>query len=277
MKIDSHQHFWNYNQTEYGWIGENMDILKRDFLPTHLQDELKTVGFDGSVAVQARQNLNETEWLLKLSKQYQFIKGVVGWVNLSSTDIEMQLKRYGQNPKFVGVRHVIHDEPDIDFMLGTAFLGGLKMLHPYNLTYDLLIFPEHLPNTLKLVQAFPDQIFILDHIAKPFIKKKILSPWKEGIESLANFSNVFCKVSGMVTETDWKTWKKEDFWPYLDCIFKAFGPDRIMIGSDWPVCKLAGQYQQVMGIVEDYIQSFTEGEKNKILGENAIKAYSLKM
>ena len=150
------------------------------------------------------------------------------------------------------------------------------MLHPKNLTYDLLIFPEHLPNTLKLVQAFPDQIFILDHIAKPLIKNKVLSPWKEGIESLANFSNVFCKVSGMVTETDWKTWKKEDFWPYLDCIFKAFGPDRIMIGSDWPVCRVTGEYSKVMGIVLDFIKDFTPEEKNKILGDNALKAYQLK-
>ncbi|MDP4210110.1 MAG: amidohydrolase family protein [Bacteroidota bacterium] len=277
MKIDSHQHFWIFNEYDYGWMGDNMQVIKKDLLPSDLAIELNKIGFDGSVAVQARQKLEETRWLLRLADQNDFIKGVVGWVDLRSPDIDAQLAEFAAHPKAVGVRHVIHDEPDDDFMLRPNFVAGVKKLINYNLTYDILVFPKHLPNTVAFVEQFSEnQIFVIDHIAKPLIKDKILSPWKEDMERLAKFPNVYVKLSGMVTEADWDNWKPTDFKPYLDTVIGAFGTNRVMIGSDWPVCRVAGEYPQIMGIVMDYINSLSESEKNKILGGNAIKAYKLK-
>jgi L-fuconolactonase len=276
MKIDSHQHFWIFNEREYGWMGENMKVIRQDHLPADLATEQKKAGFNGSVAVQARQIPEETEWLLKLSEQNDIIKGVVGWVDLRSPDIEKQLEKYSKHPKLVGVRHVVQDE-SVDFILGKDFLRGISLLKKYNLTYDILVFPQHLPNTIKLVEQFPYLTFVLDHIAKPLIKDKKISPWKEDIERLAKFKNVYCKVSGMVTEADWYNWKNEDFKPYLDIVFNAFGTNRIMIGSDWPVCKVAGDYTKVLGIVTDYIKKFSAPDKAKIMGETAVTAYKLKV
>jgi L-fuconolactonase len=256
-------------------MGENMKVLKKDHLPNDLAEEQKKIGFNGSVAVQARQNLEETEWLLKLSDQYDMIKGVVGWVDLRSPEVEKQLEKYSKHPKLVGVRHVIQDE-SVDFILGKDFLNGIGLLKQFDLVYDILIFPKQLPNSIKFVEKFSELTFVLDHIAKPYIKDKTISPWKEDMERLAKFKNVYCKVSGMVTEADWYYWKPEDFKPYLDIVFNAFGADRVMIGSDWPVCRVAGDYSKVMGIVEDYIKNFSEPDKAKILGGNAIKAYKLK-
>lgn len=276
MKIDSHQHYWHYNLQDYGWMGENMKAIKRDFLPCDLLTELKTSGFDGSVAVQARQNMEETNWLLKLADNYPHIKGVVGWLDLQSETVEADIQKFAAHQKAVGVRHVIHDEENDDFMLRPEFIRGVKLLEKYNLAYDILIFPKHLQNTLKYVQEFSvNQTFIIDHIAKPFIKDGILSPWKEELTVLAKFPNVYCKLSGMVTEADWKTWQPEHLKPYLDVVFEAFGTDRVMIGSDWPVCLAAGNYQQVMNVVIDYISNFKESGKAKILGENALKAYKI--
>ena len=276
IKIDSHQHFWIFNEREYGWMGESMKVIKKDHLPSDLAEEQKKIGFNGSVAVQARQNLEETEWLLKLSDQYDMIKGVVGWVDLRSPEVEKQLEKYSKHPKLVGVRHVIQDE-SVDFILGKDFLNGIGLLKQFYLVYDILIFPKHLPNSIKFVEKFPELTFVLDHIAKPNIKDKTISPWKEDMQHLAKFKNVYCKVSGMVTEADWHHWKPEDFKPYLDIVFNAFGTDRVMIGSDWPVCRVAGDYSKVLGIVEDYIKNFSEPDKEKILGGNAVKAYKLKV
>lgn len=276
MRIDSHQHFWIYNPSEYGWISDDMEILKKDYLPGQLQKELFSVGFDGSITVQARQTLEETKWILGLAEQNSFIKGVVGWVDLCSPEIEEQLAQFSKHPKLVGVRHVVHDEPDDNFILRKDFLNGISHLKKFGLAYEILIFPRHLPNTIQFVSRFPEQLFILDHIAKPLIKDKKVSPWKEGIEKLAGYKNVYCKLSGMVTEADMKNWKKEDIIPYLDIVFDAFGPDRLMIGSDWPVCRVAGLYQQVMKIVPDYIETYSDEDKNKILGENALRVYRLK-
>ncbi len=277
MKIDSHQHYWHFNTDDYGWMGDNMSVIKRDFLPADLMSELQNSGFDGSVAVQARQNLIETNWLLQLADENPHIKGVVGWLDLQSENVENDIRIFAQHPKAVGVRHVIHDEEDIDFMLRPDFIRGVKILEKYNLAYDILIFPKHLPNTIRFVQEFTEkQTFIVDHIAKPLIKEGIISPWKEQITDLAKFPNVYCKLSGMVTEADWKTWKAENIKPYLDVVFEAFGTDRVMIGSDWPVCLVAGKYAEVMNVVIDYISAFSETEKAKILGENAEKAYRLK-
>jgi len=277
MKIDSHQHYWHFNTADYGWMGENMSVIKRDFLPTDLLPELKSIDFDGSVVVQARQSLEETNWLLQLADEHPHIKGVVGWLDLQSEQAEEQIAAFAKHPKAVGVRHVIHDEEDIDFMLRPAFIRGVQLLEKYDLAYDILIFPTHLANTIEFVKQFSDkQTFVIDHIAKPLIKDGVVSPWKEDIAALAKFPNVYCKVSGMVTEADWNTWKPENIRPYLDVIMEAFGPERILIGSDWPVCLVAGKYSEVMQVVIDYISTFTEKEKALMLGENAVKAYKIK-
>lgn len=273
MKIDAHQHFWQYSQTEYSWIGDNMEILKKDYLPHHLQGELSTVGFDGSIVVQARQTLEETTWLLKLASDNDFIKGVVGWVDLCSDEIEDQLKKFSVNPKFLGVRHVVHDEPDDQFMARNDFQKGISLLQNYGLTYDLLIFPKHLPLASELVQTFPKQKFVLDHIAKPSIKSQMKAPWSSDIKKIAQFSNVYCKLSGMVTEADWFKWNTDTFGFYLDTVFDAFGTDRLMIGSDWPVCTVAGSYKKVLSIIFDYIRKFDNNTQQRILGKNCVDFY----
>lgn len=275
MKIDAHQHFWKYNSNEYGWIDDSMGILRRDFLPDDLIVELEQIGFSGSIAVQARQTLEETRWLLTLADQNKFIKGVVGWVDLCSPVIEEQLEEFSKHSKLVGIRHVVQDEPDDQFMLRDDFLHGISLLKKYNLVYDILIFPKHLPVAIEMVKMFPEQTFVLDHIAKPAIKGKKISPWKEDISELAAYPNVSCKISGMVTEADWKNWKNEDFHPYLDTIFSVFSTDRLLIGSDWPVCTVAGSYRSVIGIVLDYIKNFNKEERDHILGRNARLIYNL--
>jgi L-fuconolactonase len=275
MKIDSHQHFWKFAAEEFAWINDNMSVLRRDFLPPDLEKELQSIGFNGSIAVQARQSLEETRWLLELADDNAFIKGVVGWVDLRSSDVEQQLSEFSKNKKFVGVRHILQDEADDTFMIQPAFINGLQWLQKYDLTYDILIYPKHLSVAIKLVEQFSKMRFVLDHLAKPFIKKKIISPWKEEVAELAKFPNVFCKVSGMVTEADWQNWKHEDFIPYLDIVFEAFGVKRILIGSDWPVCTVGGNYQKVMSIVIGYIEKLSDEEKAAILGGNAVKAYNL--
>jgi len=277
MKIDSHQHYWHFNTADYGWMGDNMSVIKRDFLPADLLPELKSIDFDGSVAVQARQSIEETNWLLQLADEHPHIKGVVGWLDLQSEQAEEQIATFAKHPKAVGVRHVIHDEEDIDFMLRPAFIRGVQLLEKYDLAYDILIFPKHLTNTIEFVKQFSDnQTFVVDHIAKPLIKDGIVSPWKEDIAALATFPNVYCKVSGMVTEADWDTWTPENIRPYLDVVMEAFGPERILIGSDWPVCLVAGKYSEVMQVVTDYISTFTEKEQALMLGGNAAKAYKIK-
>lgn len=276
MKIDAHQHFWLYNEKEFAWINDDMSELKRDFSPEDLKVLLKSIHFDGSIVVQARQSLDETRWLLELAQKYDFIKGVVGWVDLCSPDVTKQLKQFANNPFLKGVRHVIHDEADDQFMLSEEFQRGISVLNDFNLTYDLLLFPKHIPYALQLIEKFPEQLFVLDHIGKPDIKNKEISFWKENLTKLAEYKNVYVKVSGMVTEADWKNWRKEDFKVYLDIVFNAFGPERVMIGSDWPVCTVSESYESVMGIVLDYVKQFASGYESQILGENCSRFYSIK-
>ncbi len=277
IKIDSHHHFWKYNPTEYGWIDESMEILRRDYLPSDLQTELVRADFGGSVAVQARQSMEESRWLLDLSDRFDFIKGVVGWVDLRSGDnLKYQLDELCRSKKFVGVRHVVHDEPDDLFMLDDTFLDGINLLKDYNLTYDLLLFPKHLPVAEKVVSMFPDQKFIIDHIAKPRIKDGVLSPWKDDLYRIAEHSNVWCKLSGMVTEAEWQHLGQEDFLPYLDIVFGAFGASRLMAGSDWPVCLLAGGYKNAVGITEEYISGMPDDIRHKVMGLNCVSFYGLK-
>ena len=275
MMIDAHQHFWKYNHKEYSWISDGMEALKKDFLPSDLWPELKQLKFDGSIAVQARQTPEESRWLLGLTAKFDFIKGVVGWVDLCSSEANYQLAEFASHPKFVGVRHVLQDEPDDRFMLRDDFLKGISLLRKYSLVYDLLIIPRHLPYAISFVKEFPDQRFVLDHLAKPLIKERILSPWKEGIQELALQPNVFCKLSGMVIEASWAGWRREDFELYLDVIFSSFGPSRLMIGSDWPVCTLASGYKETMQIVVDYVATKDQTEREMIMGGNAIRIYKL--
>lgn len=276
MNIDAHQHFWRYNEEEFGWINDAMSVIRRDFLPKHLSNEIEKAGIDGVISVQARQSLEETQWLLQLAGENDFIKGVVGWVDLGSEKIAEQLEEFSKNPKLVGVRHVVQDEPDDRFMMGDDFRRGIKLLPDFDLTYDILIFEKHLSIACKFVDLFPSQRFVLDHMAKPLIREGKLEPWKTNIRRLAAYPNVYCKVSGMVTEADWNQWKTEDFLPYLDVVFEAFGPERIMFGSDWPVCTLAATYQQVMEIISKYIRQFSAEEQAAILGKNAQRFYKLK-
>lgn len=276
MKIDSHQHFWKYNEADYGWIDNRMAILKRDFLPEDLEPRLTESGFSGSVAVQARQTAEETRWLLNLAEKNDFIKGIVGWADLRSEDnLRRQLDEFCKSPKFAGVRHVVHDEPEDGFMLRDDFLKGISILKDYNLTYDLLLFPKHLPVAQVLASMFPGQKFVVDHISKPLIKDRITDPWKEDIFMLAGEKNVWCKLSGMVTEADWKNNTYKDFQPYLDTVFQAFGPGRLMTGSDWPVCTVSREYNDVINIVRDYISEMQDEVREKILGLNCIDFYGL--
>jgi L-fuconolactonase len=275
MKVDAHQHFWIYNPREYGWMGSGMGILKRDYLPPDLAPLLKPAAIDGTVAVQARQCLEESHWLLELADQYPFIKAVVGWVDLCSPRVDEQLSIFARHAKFRGVRHIVHDEPDDQFMRREDFVRGIGRLANYGLTYDLLLFPRQLPVACELVKRFPKQPFVVDHLAKPLIKARELSPWEAHIRRLATFPTVFCKISGMVTEADWQHWKSADFTPYLDVIFECFGPKRVMVGSDWPVCTLAARHDEVMQIVADFLKKLSMNEQVAVWGENAQRFYGL--
>lgn len=275
MKVDAHQHFWHYTAEDYGWIGPHMAALKQDRLPSNLAPLLKATSLDGTVAVQARQTLEETQWLLDLADQHKFIRGVVGWVDLCSHGLRSQLERFGAHPKLRGARHVVQDEPDDQFMLRDDFLRGIATLAEFDLTYDILIFPRHLPIACELARRFPDQPFVLDHMAKPPIKDGVLQPWATDIVRLAAYPKVVCKISGMITEADWQGWKPSSFQPYLDVVLEAFGPRRLMFGSDWPVCTLAGTYGKVAGIVAEYVQQLSEDEQAAIWGETARQFYGL--
>lgn len=276
MRIDSHQHFWHYDPLEHTWMTAAMPALKNDFLPTDLMPLMKNIGFGGCIAVQARQSIAETNWLLELAATYNYIKGVVGWVDLRSPTIQETLAQYISSKKLVGVRHVIHDEPDDHFMLNPSFQNGIANLKEFDLTYDLLLYPKHLPVAIQLVEKFPEQPFVIDHIAKPDIKNKGLSPWKEDLKALAQFPNVYCKLSGMVTEAAWGNWANKDFDTYLNFVLEAFGTKRVMIGSDWPVCTLSGSYQQTMDIVIQYAGQFPNAICEDILGNNCQRFYKLK-
>lgn len=274
MRLDSHQHFWRYSAAQYPWMKPEWPI-RRDFLPTDLAPLLRKARLDGSIAVQARQDLEENEFLLRLADAHpQVVRGVVGWVDLRSTQVDDQLRAFAAHPRAIGVRHVVQDEPDDDFMLRPDFVRGIGRLQQFELTYDLLIYPKQLPAAIRLVERFPDQPFVLDHLAKPVIRDGVISPWREQIRELARFPNVCCKVSGMVTEAKWVGWRMDDFRPYLDVVLEAFGIDRLMYGSDWPVALLAGTYAQVHGLVQSYIPpqhhaAFFGGTAAEFYGINA--------
>jgi L-fuconolactonase len=277
MRIDAHQHFWRYNADEFGWIDDSMSSLRRDFGPDDLKPELERAGFQGSIAVQARQSLEETRWLLELAEDSPLILGVVGWVDLCSPDVRLQLQTFAGNPKLVGIRHVVQSEPDERFLLLPEFLRGISVLEEFDLTYDILIYPQHLPVAVEFVRHSPRQRFVLDHLAKPLIKSASIHPWEAGIRELAKFPNVFSKLSGMVTEADWQNWTPEDLEPYLDIALDRFGPERLMIGSDWPVCTVAASYKQTMSVVLDYLYKYPVNVQDAVLGGNAQRFWKLKL
>jgi L-fuconolactonase len=276
MRIDAHNHFWQYNPQEYGWISDSMSVLHRNFLPDDLRREVAGVGIDGVISVQARQTLAETDWLLELADRNDFVRGVVGWVPLISENARQDLQRYSNRAKLKAVRHVLQDEPDDHYMLRDDFNRGIGALKEFGLRYDLLIFERHLPQTIELVDRHPNQIFVLDHIAKPKIRDNALSPWRENLRELGKRSNVFCKLSGVVTEADHRTWTPAQLRPYMDVALDAFGARRLMFGSDWPVCLLACGYRRWHDIVRDFAATLTPEEQGRIFGETAKEAYGLK-
>ncbi len=275
MKIDSHHHFWKYSVEEYGWIDDGMKVIRRDFLPEDLEKEISGSGIDGVVSVQARQTIDETEWLLGFSEKHDFIKGVVGWVPLISPNVRQHLSDFSSFRKLKSVRHVIQGESDNDFILRKDFDEGIKALKEFGLAYDILILEKHLPQTIKFIDMHPEQIFILDHIAKPKIKGNLIEPWRANIIKLAERRNVYCKVSGMVTEADYMKWTEEQLRPYFETVLDAFGPERLMFGSDWPVCTVACEYRRWVGIVRKYISKLSVSEQEAIFGGNAVRAYDL--
>ena len=275
MHIDAHQHFWKYDAREYGWIEDSMAALRRDFLPADLKPELERNGFQGCVAVQARSTVEETRWLLELAERSDSIRGVVGWVDLRSLRLRSELESYAGKSKLVGVRHIVQSEPDHRFLLQPDFLRGIAMLEEFDLAYDILIYTKHLPVACEFVERFPRQRFVLDHLAKPPIKSGEINSWAEGIRRLAAFPNVFCKLSGLLTEADWQHWKPEQIAPYLDVAFESFGPERLMIGSDWPVCLVAAPYARTICAVQDYVSRQKPEWRDGVLGENAKRFWRL--
>jgi L-fuconolactonase len=277
LRIDAHQHFWRYQRSEYGWIDDSMAILRRDFLPEDLQRDMTRAGFTASVAVQARQTLEETRSLLALADAYPFIAGVIGWIDLQAPDARAQIEQFGRHPKLVGVRHIVQGEADDWFLLRPEFGRGLSLLAEFDLTYDLLIYSRHLAVASELAARFPAQRFVLDHLAKPDVRGGEIRIWEAGLRKLAACANVWCKLSGLVTEADWGAWTPAQLRPYLDVAFECFGPGRLMIGSDWPVCTLAADYARAMAVVMEYVADRPAVERDGILGANARRFWNLQV
>ncbi len=274
MGIDSHQHFWKYDPVRDAWITPDMQPIRRDFKPDDLKPLLQAAGIDGCVTIQVDQSDDENTRLLEWASQNDFIKGVVGWVDLRSKDLDNRLAALTKHKKLKGFRHIVQAEPE-GFLLQPDFVRGVRKLVTLGFTYDILIYPKQLPEAVQFVRQLPDNRFVLDHLAKPPIRDGALEPWKKRISALASAGHVYCKLSGMVTEADWKNWKPTDFYPYLDAVLEAFGPSRCMYGSDWPVCLLASTYSSQRSVVEGYISKLSSAEKQAILGENAVTFYNI--
>ena len=274
-RIDAHQHFWRYDPAQYGWIDESMARLRRDFLPADLEPELRAAGFHACVAVQARQAVEETRWLLELADRHAFVAGVVGWADLQSPDLPAQLAPFADRPKLVGLRHIVQAEPDDRFLLRPEFLRGVSTLRDLGLAYDILIYPRHLPAAVEFAQRLEGHRLVLDHLAKPDIRRGEIAEWRRHLRALAAGGHVMAKLSGLVTEADWQAWTPEGMRPYLDVAFDCFGPGRLMIGSDWPVCTVAADYGRTMRVVTEYMRDRPSREQDAVLGGNAARLWQL--
>jgi L-fuconolactonase len=274
-RIDAHHHLWRYSKKEYGWIAGDMAPIARDFLPQDLQKVLTSSGMQGGITVQARQTLEETQSLLNFAQEFPFIRGVVGWAPIARPEFPQVLERFHHFEKLKGFRHVVQDEPDDAFLLRPDFNAGIALFKRYGLVYDILIFERQLPAAISFVDRHPAQVFVLDHIAKPRIRDRLLEPWRTNIRELARRGNVFCKLSGMVTEAHWAKWRPADLQPYFDVVLNAFGPKRLLAGSDWPVCLLAATYQTWFSTLREFISPLSSTEQEMILGGVASEVYSL--
>jgi L-fuconolactonase len=274
MRIDAHQHFWQYDPVEYGWIDDSMQALKQDFSPADLQREMGRAGFERSIAVQALQTLDETRRLLALADLHPFIAGVVGWVDLRSAEVDVELEELAAHRRLLGVRHVVQAEP-AGFLSSAGFRRGIARLDRYGLTYDILVYARQLPEVVEFVRAFPNQRFVLDHLGKPDVKGSAFQAWRTPFEELAAFPHVWCKLSGLVTEADWGSWTPEQLRPYIETALECFGPERLMVGSDWPVCTLASPYTRTMEIVEDALGGCSSKERASVLGGTAQRLWNL--
>lgn len=274
MRVDSHQHFWRYSAQQHPWIDDSMAVLRRDFMPPELELELKQAGVDVSVAVQVGQSLAETQFLLGLAEQHRFIRGVVGWVDLRAPELTRTLETLSAHERFKGVRHIVQSEP-AGFLGDPAFRAGVAELARFDLSYDVLVYAHQLPEAVDFVRALPEVRFVLDHLAKPPIRAGQLEPWREQLRRMAALPNVACKLSGLVTEAAWHGWQRSELLPFIDAAVDGFGPSRLLIGSDWPVCTLAGSYREVMAIFLDYFASFSAAEQAAIFGDTAARVYRL--
>lgn len=275
MLIDAHHHLWEYNSRDYAWMTDEMAALRRNFVVPELVEAVRESGVDGTVVVQASQTLYETNWLLDLARQNSILFGVVGWVPLTAPDVRAHLEKFGGEPKLKSVRHVLQDESDDFFVLREDFNRGVDLLKQFNLAYDILIFERHLPQTIEFVDRHPQQVFIVDHIAKPRIRENLLSPWKKNIQELAMRENVHCKISGMVTEADWAAWTEGQLRPYIEVVLSAFGPKRLMFGSDWPVLTLASNYKQWVDTLRRVVSDLSADEQEEICWRTAKRTYQL--
>jgi len=274
MIIDAHQHFWHFDPVRDSWITDDMAVIQRDFLPADLEPVLTENGVDGCVAVQASQSEDETMFLVSMAQNYDSVKGVVGWVDLQSSRLYDRLEVLSTFEEIKGFRHVAQAEPD-DFLMRPSVINGIRQLAAFDLTYDILIYPTQLKAALHLVREVPEVNFVIDHLAKPYIKRQEISRWSNFMTEIAKQPNVSCKLSGMVTEADWHNWGKKDFFPYLDVVFEQFGPDRLLFGSDWPVCLVAANYTQVKNLIEEYVAPWGDEVRSKVMGANAVEFYSL--
>jgi len=273
-RIDSHQHFWKYDSARHSWITDEMKIIKQDFLPKDLAPILNEHKIDGCVLVQVDQTESETEFFLELAKQNSFIKGVVGWIDFRSDKINERLNHFSQFKNLKGFRHIVQGEPK-GFLQQKKFLFGIKQLEKYNFTYDVLIYHHQLEEAVEYIRQFPNQKFVIDHLAKPNIRSNEFTNWSKGMKELSSFENVFCKLSGFTTEANWNSWKPEDFTPYFEFVLQNFGTKRLLYGSDWPVCLCSSTYKSQLQLVEDFISKLSTSEKQQIMGGNAIDFYNL--
>jgi L-fuconolactonase len=275
MTLDSHQHFWHFELPKHEWIDDEMASIRRDFTPEDLKPILEANGIDGCIAVQADQTISETDFLLDISHKHDFVKGVVGWVDLRTVILEEVLARYTKRPKLKGFRHVVQGEPDPFFMLRPEFLRGIETIGKYGYTYDILIFPHQLVSALELVKQFPDQKFVIDHLAKPYAKAGYFTGWAAGMTAIAKYANVYCKLSGLITEANYSSWTPEELLPYLRHALEIFGPNRCMFGSDWPVCRVAGDYGQVKGLIETLLQDYSLADQAAVFGGTCASFYDV--